>query len=135
MSTVKRRTTGCRMTGRRRGAVFALVIGLMVAAATAAAQPAAPASPAAAQAVAQGQKIVMATHSFNVFIGPNRRVAGDPGPLARLATEATKTGHEMLAVQMIGGSTPMQHWNQGDGDDARNIAKVALSIAARTAVR
>lgn len=32
----------------------------------------------------------------------------------------------MLAVQMIGGSTPMQHWNQGDGDDARNIAKVAL---------
>ena len=68
----------------------------------------------------------MATHSFNVFIGPNRRVEGDPGPLARLAAEAGKTGHGMLAVQMIGGSTPMQHWRQGDGDDTRNIAKVAL---------
>jgi hypothetical protein len=84
-------------------------------------------SGAAAQPVARGQKIVMATHSFNVFIGPNRRVAGDPGPLAKLAAEAGKQGHEMLAVQMIGGSTPMQHWDQGAGDDARNIAKAALN--------
>jgi hypothetical protein len=81
---------------------------------------------AASQPIAQGQKIVMATHSFNVFIGPNRRIAGDAGPLAKLAAEAGKAGHEMLAVQMIGGSTPMQHWNQGSGDDTQNIAKVAL---------
>jgi hypothetical protein len=46
--------------------------------------------------------------------------------LAALADEAGKAGHENLAVQMIGGSTPMQHWNQGDGDDAQNISKVAL---------
>lgn len=74
----------------------------------------------------RGQKIVMATHSFNVFIGPNRRAQGDAGPLAKLAAETGKNGHEMLAVQMIGGSTPMQHWNQGNGDDTQNIAKVAL---------
>jgi hypothetical protein len=88
--------------------------------------------------IATGQKYVMATHSFNVFIGPPRQRAanetrerprfgpGDLGPLAALASERGKAGHQALAVQMIGGSTPMQHWNQGDGDDARNIAKVAL---------
>jgi len=80
--------------------------------------------------ITKGQKIVMATHSFNVFIGPTRsrdpNVAPTPGPLAALAAERGKQGHEMLAVQMIGGSTPMQHWSQGDGDDAKNIAKAAL---------
>src|SRR4029078_7420566 len=81
-----------------------------------------------------GQKIVMATHSFNVFVGPTRAPAGaanagqpDPVPLAALAKERGKAGHETLAVQMIGGSTPMQHWKQGDGDDAKNIAKAALA--------
>jgi hypothetical protein len=73
----------------------------------------------------------MATHSFNVFVGPTRsrdaNVAPTPGPLAALAAERGKAGHETLAVQMIGGSTPMQHWNQGDGDDSKNIAKVALN--------
>jgi hypothetical protein len=81
--------------------------------------------------IAQGQKIVMATHSFNVFVGPTRSrdpgVTPTPGPLAALAAERGKAGHETLAVQMIGGSTPMQHWNQGDGDDSKNIAKVALN--------
>lgn len=72
-----------------------------------------------------GQKIVMATHSFNVFISP-LRAADKVGPLNKLAAEGGKTGQEFLAVQMIGGSTPMQHWNQGDGDDSKNIAKVAL---------
>jgi hypothetical protein len=72
-----------------------------------------------------GQKYFMATHSFNVFIGPNSRT-GDPGPLAALAREAEIVGHENLGVQMIGGSTPMEHWNQGDGDDSKNLAKVAL---------
>lgn len=82
------------------------------------------------QPITQGQKYVMATHSFNVFIGPTRsreaNAAVGPGPLAALAAERGKKGHENLAVQMIGGSTPMQHWNQGDGDDSKNIAKVAL---------
>jgi hypothetical protein len=81
--------------------------------------------------IAQGQKYVMATHSFNVFIGPTRprdaQTPSSPGPLAALAAERGKVGHEALAVQMIGGSTPMQHWQQGDGDDSKNIAKVALS--------
>ena len=80
--------------------------------------------------ITKGQKIVMATHSFNVFVGPSRSrdaaVAPTPGPLAALAAERGKAGHETLAVQMIGGSTPMQHWKQGDGDDAKNIAKAAL---------
>jgi hypothetical protein len=79
----------------------------------------------AAPPVTQGQKYFMATHSFNVFIGPNSGT-GDVGPLAKLAGEAQLEGHENLGVQMIGGSTPMQHWNQGDGDDSRNLAKVAL---------
>lgn len=81
--------------------------------------------------ITTGQKIVMATHSFNVFVGPVRsrdpNVAPTPGPLAALAAESGKAGHETLAVQMIGGSTPMQHWKQGDGDDTKNIAKVALN--------
>ena len=84
---------------------------------------------ATADAIERGQKYVMATHSFNVFIGPRtNRQTGEtsPGPLAALAEEAGKLGHANLAVQMIGGSTPMQHWNQGDGDDSQNIAKVAL---------
>lgn len=82
-----------------------------------------------ADAIEQGQKYVMATHSFNLVIAPrtNRRTGETrPGPLDILAEEAGKEGHEALAVQMIGGSTPMQHWNQGKGDDSKNIAKVAL---------
>jgi hypothetical protein len=67
----------------------------------------------------------MATHSFNVFIGPNTR-SEDVGPLAKLVAEAEIEGHENLGIQMIGGSTPLQHWNQGDGDDSENLAKVAL---------
>jgi len=79
--------------------------------------------------IEEGQAYVMATHSFNVFIGDrmNRRTGEmTTGLLQPLAAEAGKAGHENLAVQMIGGSTPMQHWNQGDGDDSANIAKVAL---------
>lgn len=77
-----------------------------------------------------GQQYVMATHSFNVFIGPTRsrdpKFVPSPGPLAAMAEERNKAGHKALAVQMIGGSTPMQHWQQGGGDDSKNIAKVAL---------
>ena len=100
------------------------------------AQSAAATAVQATRPITQGQKIVMATHSFNVFVGPTR--ARDPnvtptaGPLAALAAERGKAGHETLAVQMIGGSTPMQHWNQGDGDDTKNIAKVALNEGDRS---
>ena len=96
-----------------------------------AAAPALAAPPAAGAPVEDGQKVVMATHSFNVFVGPTRsrdpNVVPTPGPLAALAAERHKAGHETLAVQMIGGSTPMQHWKQGDGDDAKNVAKAALA--------
>ena len=108
---------------RFRTRVLALGASLLLLSALSVAQP-------IAQPIEQGQKYVMATHSFNVFIGPGR--SADPadgpssGPLALLAAERGKTGHRALAVQMIGGSTPIQHWNQGDGDDAKNIAKVAL---------
>ncbi|MGD8280945.1 MAG: hypothetical protein PVF90_08550 [Gemmatimonadota bacterium] len=73
----------------------------------------------------EGQAYFMATHSFSVFIAPNQRT-GEPGPLDKLAAEAQLEGHHNIGVQMIGGSTPMQHWNQGDGDDSKNLAKVAL---------
>jgi hypothetical protein len=51
--------------------------------------------------ITQGQHYYMATHSFNVFIGPNSRT-GDPGPLAKLAMEAELPGHSNLGIQMIG---------------------------------
>jgi hypothetical protein len=110
----------------RRGATVGIILlgfALVSGVAPLVAQQAATTTPP----ITTGEKIVMATHSFNVFIGPNRRVEGDPGPLAKLAAEAGKQGHETLSVQMIGGSTPMQHWNQGNGDDTKNIAKVALN--------
>jgi hypothetical protein len=94
----------------------------------------------AAAPITKGQKIVMATHSFNVFISsdpfaPRRARGAAPDPnapkpiplLTRLANDRGIRGQEFLAVQMIGGSTPMQHWNQGNGDDSKNIAKVALN--------
>jgi hypothetical protein len=117
--------------------------------------------------ITRGQKIVMATHSFNVFISTDpdrptptrtqvvapggaavaapaagapaqrpdpcnaasRATAGAPTGtplLTKLTNEAGLTGQEFLAVQMIGGSTPKQHWDQCGGDEAKNIAKAAL---------
>ncbi len=123
--------------------------------------PAAASSSAATHPITRGQKIVMATHSFNVFIStdpdrpaPQRTQAVTPGGgavpaaapgrggapaaapavaappgvplLTKLTNERHLTGQEFLAVQMIGGSTPMQHWNEGNGDDSKNRAKAAL---------
>jgi len=141
--------------------------------------------------ITKGQKIVMATHSFNVFIStpgartpmagpgcaappnPNAaaqaaaaaragvapggagapaparaatpaaqarqaaaaqaRASAPPGPQVPLLTQLTNekglTGQEFLAVQMIGGSTPKQHWDQGAGNDCNNIAKAALATS------
>jgi hypothetical protein len=124
-------------------------------------------SDAQTKPITRGQKIVMATHSFNVFIStdpdraaPTRTQAVVPGGaaaptpaagapaqrqdpcnaasratagaptgtplLTKLSNEAGLTGQEFLAVQMIGGSTPMQHWDQCGGDESKNIAKAAL---------
>lgn len=118
MATQKDRTAGMS----RRSAVAALALAALGLSACA--------TLGTAASIDKGQKIVMATHSFNVFVGPSRTATNpSPGPLAALAAERGKAGHETLAVQMIGGSTPMQHWNQGDGDDSRNIAKAALMKA------
>ena len=60
--------------------------------------------------IEDGQKYVMATHSFNVFIGPRtNRQTGDSsaGPLAALAKESGKSGHENLAV-------PNDRWIDAD---------------------
>jgi hypothetical protein len=115
----------------RRGGAAALalvaVLGLGVAGCAAAPDAATQSQSSAVAPIADGQKIVMATHSFNVFIGrPLRGPATAPGRLQPLAKEAGKDGHEMLAVQFIGGSTPMQHWSQGNGNDGANVAKAAL---------
>ncbi len=104
-----------------RGVLGAL-LALSLAACAAAPEAAADKVPSA---IAEGQKIVMATHSFNVFIGRPLRGPGI-GLLEPLAKEAGKDGHAMLAVQFIGGSTPMQHWSQGGANPQGNIAKAAL---------
>jgi hypothetical protein len=118
-----------RFTHRTGSLLLALAVALSACASAPVLSPVGAASRASAP-IEQGQKYVMATHSFNVFIGPTRsrdpNAQVKPGPLAALAAERGKLGHQNLAVQMIGGSTPMQHWNQGDGDDSKNIAKVAL---------
>ena len=133
-----RRTPGFRVTLAAAWIGFGLVLGSCSSiGGVSSSDVAASAATERTQPIATGQKYVMATHSFNVFIGPPRQRPanapqrpslgpGSAGPLAALAAERGKAGHEALAVQMIGGSTPMQHWNQGDGDDEKNIAKVAL---------
>ncbi len=115
---------------RLGAAGLALALGFGALATAPAIAQASSASASQTAPITEGQKIVMATHSFNVFVGPvrsrNADAATTPGPLAALAAERGKAGHETLAVQMIGGSTPMQHWSQGNGDDKKNIAKAAL---------
>jgi hypothetical protein len=108
-----------------RAGIRLLVVLAVMATAAVPHSPAAATAQEATSPITVGQKYFMATHSFNVFIGPNRRT-GAPGPLDRLAAEAGFERHENLGIQMIGGSTPMQHWNQGNGDDSQNLAKVAL---------
>ncbi|HET6327778.1 MAG TPA: hypothetical protein VFG04_24050 [Planctomycetaceae bacterium] len=73
--------------------------------------------------VSQGQKIVTATHSFNVYVLQERDSAPGTSPLARLAKEAGIEGQRKLALQMIGNSTVAQHWARGGGD---NIVKKTL---------
>ena len=79
---------------------------LAIAALLAAAAPVHAQQRYAAPPIDEGQQYFMATHSFNLFIGRN----GQAGPIELLAQEAELMGHENLGIQMIGGSTPMQHW-------------------------
>jgi hypothetical protein len=62
-----------------------------------------------AEPIQQGQKYAMATHSFNVFIGPRtegvtRKVS--PGPLAALAAEAGPTPQVLLLARKDFSSFP-----------------------------
>jgi hypothetical protein len=61
-----------------------------------------------------GSKVYFVGHSFHMFI---------VRPLIYLAKEAGIPGHWAEGWDMIGGSTPMQHWERGGGD---NEVKQAL---------
>ena len=69
-----------------------------------------------------GQRVFYAGHSFHMFIAGGRD--GSEGPIAKLAREAGFDTHATVGRDMIGGSTPMQHWNQGT--EETNPIKVAL---------
>ena len=66
------------------------------------------------EAVRKGLKIYFVGHSFHMFI---------VRPLISLAKEAGIKGHWAEGWDMIGGSTPMQHWER-NGDD--NEVKTAI---------
>lgn len=61
-----------------------------------------------------GQRIVMAGHSFHMFL---------PGIVHELAKEAGIEGHTLVATQGIGASRVIQHWDVADG---KNQVKPAL---------
>ena len=65
--------------------------------------------------ITEGQKVYFVGHSFHMFI---------VRPLITLAKEAGIKGHWAEGWDMIGGSTPMQHWERG-GDE--NEVKKALA--------
>jgi len=57
-----------------------------------------------AQSPPKGKAIQWVGHSFHVFL---------PQPVLKLAQEAGIKGHVNLGFDMIGASTPCQHWNKG----------------------
>jgi hypothetical protein len=66
-----------------------------------------------------GLKIYFVGHSFHMFI---------IRPLISLAKEAGIKGHWAEGWDMIGGSTPMQHWERpaGEGEDGENEVRTAI---------
>jgi hypothetical protein len=50
-----------------------------------------------------GLKIQWVGHSFHMFL---------PGPVAKLAREAGIQGHTDVGKDMLGGSSPCEHWNR-----------------------
>lgn len=81
-----------------------------------AAAPGASASPAAATPV-KGQRVLTGGHSFHYWMPPM---------LKEMAASAGITGHEIVAVQSIGGSRVIQHW---DAPPEKNVLKPALAAS------
>jgi hypothetical protein len=54
-------------------------------------------------AAPKGLKIQWVGHSFHMFL---------PSPVAKLAKEAGITGHTDVGKDMLGGSSPCEHWNR-----------------------
>jgi hypothetical protein len=54
-------------------------------------------------AAPKGLKIQWVGHSFHMFL---------PSPVAKLAKEAGIKGHTDVGKDMIGGSSPCEHWNR-----------------------
>lgn len=57
----------------------------------------------AQQPMPTGLKVQWVGHSFHAFL---------PSPIAKLAAEAKIQGHVNLGMDMLGGSTPCEHWNR-----------------------
>jgi hypothetical protein len=57
----------------------------------------------ALDAAPKGLKIQWVGHSFHMFL---------PSPVAKLAREAGIKGHTDVGKDMIGGSSPCEHWNR-----------------------
>jgi hypothetical protein len=73
---------------------------------------------ASAQSPPKGKAIQWVGHSFHVFL---------PKPVGKLAEEAGIKGHSSLGFDMIGASTPCQHWNKGGkGPTDTNTVKEVL---------
>jgi hypothetical protein len=62
-----------------------------------------------------GQRVFVTAHSFHNFVGQR---------LGTLAKAAGIEGHELVGLQMIGGSKTIQHWDLADD---KNKAKPALA--------
>jgi hypothetical protein len=100
---------------RVTAAIFCAVLAfLCLSPLAASAQQIAAGKSAASQPIEKGQRFFIVGHSFHVFIAD---------PLRKLAEEAGIKGHTLVGRDMIGNSTPMQHWEKG-GDD--NAIKQAL---------
>jgi hypothetical protein len=56
----------------------------------------------------KGLKVQWVGHSFHAFL---------PKPVAKLAAEANIKGHVNLGMDMLGGSTPCEHWNRAFPED------------------
>jgi hypothetical protein len=54
-------------------------------------------------AAPKGLRIQWVGHSFHMFL---------PNPVAKLAREAGIQGHTDVGKDMIGGSSPCEHWNR-----------------------
>ncbi len=80
--------------------------------------------------ITEGERVYFVGHSFHMFI---------VRPLIYLAREAGVSGHWAEGWDMIGGSTPMQHWERnGDDNEVKEALKTgrvqALTLASNVVV-